>query len=117
MANVPKVTNEREQIEGRILSAARWGSAAYCEDEDHARPFFDAWIELAQYFRTHDDASIGVEVVREYLDVGHLLFVISQDANESDECRERAAEDLQELQSLLDDIIDSVNQRRQSAAS
>lgn len=113
MANVP---GEREAIERRIISAAKWGSAAYCEDEDHARPFFDAWIELARYFRENDDASIGVEVVREYLDVGHLLFVISQDTNESDECRERAAEDLQELQSLLDDIIDSVNQRRRQDA-
>ena len=113
MANVP---SERELIEARIISAAKWGSTAYCEDEVHARPFFEAWIELAQYFRQHDDGSIGVEVVREYLDVGHLLFVLSQDVDESDECRERAAEDLQELQSLLDDIIDSVNQRRRQDA-
>jgi hypothetical protein len=106
--------SDRFEIEKRIASSARqlkWIANENCYGDVALTEFLHGWHDLAAYYVSHEDLSIGVDVVREYLYWTEKLLEVKFSVNTEATCRERVSEAEATLEYLLSEIIRYVDYR------
>ncbi len=104
----------RRDIEKRIVSSSQLilpRRNHECFDDEAAQDFLQAWRDLVDYYRNHDDIMINIEVVREYRDWKGIFGGLQYNEGLSAECKEQAAEAHAELELYLSEIVIAVGRR------
>ena len=106
--------SNRAGLEQAILSASkliREDKTTHCLDAHSVEAFLEAWRHLVTYYEENDDRTIGVEIVREYLDWLTRFSTIWHSERRLLDCREMASEACEELEVYMDGIIKAVDPR------
>src|SRR5260370_4263037 len=95
--SISQTNNEshRFEIEKRIASSARkleWNPNENCYDHEILSQFLNGWDDLLGYYKSHQDISIGIDVVREYLYWTEKFLDKKLDQKTESNCKERVAE-------------------------
>jgi hypothetical protein len=112
--NKPPDKDARTEIEKRIITIAEVirtaGREVGCIEESTMMANQSAWSDLENYYETHDDVMIAIEVVRDFLDTLDILIALKS-KNLSDECYDIVYEALSDTEAYMDGIITAVNFR------
>jgi hypothetical protein len=98
---------DRRELEKRILELARSVPVEDIEwlSSQQLYEFIGAWWALAKYYTENNDTVIGVELVSEFVNFERLLRRLMHDNTVDPEIRQRAEDQLLDLDAGIDEVF------------